>query len=118
VNETSALNAGDYTAESWAALQSALTSATGILAKADATLQELKDAYTALNDAKAALTDASIVQGAEINVEKINGLSKDFIKGVDVSSYVSLKDSGAVFRDWDGNVIDDLTFFKQLEEAE
>ena len=33
------------------------------------------------------------------------------------SSYVSLKDSGAVFRDWDGNVIDDLTFFKQLEEA-
>ena len=69
MNETSALNAGDYTAESWAALQSALTSATGILAKADATLQELKDAYTALNDAKAALTDASIVQGAEINVE-------------------------------------------------
>ena len=117
VDETSALNTGDYTAESWAALQSALTSATGILAKADATLQELKDAYTALNDAKAALTDASIVQGAEINVEKINGLSKDFIKGVDVSSYVSLKDSGAVFRDWDGNVIDDLTFFKQLEEA-
>ena len=54
MNETSALNEGDYTAESWAALQSALTSATGILAKADATLQELKDAYTALNDAKAA----------------------------------------------------------------
>lgn len=117
VDETSALNEGDYTTESWAALQSALISATGILAKADATLQELKDAYTLLNTAKAVLTDASIVQGAEINVEKINGLSKDFIKGVDVSSYVSLIDSGAVFRDWDGNVIDDLTFFKQLKEA-
>lgn len=117
VDETSALNASDYTADSWADLQIALTYANGILAKTDATLQELKDAYTVLNTAKAALTDASIVQGADINVKKINGLSKDFIKGVDVSSYVSLRESGAVFRDWDGNIIDDLTFFKQLKKA-
>lgn len=117
VDATGALNASDYTADSWAALQTALNSATGILAKTDATLQELKDAYTALNTAKDALTDASIVQGADINVEKINGLSKDFIKGVDVSSYVSLIESGAVFRDWDGNVINDAGFFEQFKEA-
>ena len=36
---------------------------------------------------------------------------------MDVSSYVSLIDSGVKFRDWDGNVITDQQFFDQLKEA-
>ena len=53
----------------------------------------------------------------DIYVNKVEGLRSDFIKGVDVSSYVSIKDSGAVFRDWDGNVIDDQAYFNQLASA-
>ena len=35
------------------------------------------------------------VQNAPITVQKVNGLSKDFVNGVDVSSYLSLVESGA-----------------------
>ena len=80
-------------------------------------MQDLTSAKNALNDAKENLVSSSIVMNADINVEKINGLSEDFIKGVDVSSYVSLKESGVVFRDWAGKEIDDAGFFKQLNDA-
>ena len=33
------------------------------------------------------------VQNAPITVQKVNGLSKDFVNGVDVSSYLSLVES-------------------------
>ncbi|MFT4280176.1 glycosyl hydrolase 53 family protein [Microbacterium sp.] len=36
---------------------------------------------------------------ADIYVEKVDGLSPDFTMGVDISSYLSLIDSGVVFRD-------------------
>ena len=35
------------------------------------------------------------VQNAPITVQKVNGLSKDFVNGVDVSSYLSLVERGA-----------------------
>lgn len=34
-----------------------------------------------------------------------------------MSSYVSLRDSGVTFKDWNGNVIGDQEFFSQLKEA-
>lgn len=63
--------------------------------------------------------DADVVDsGADgIFVEKVKNLSDDFIKGVDVSSYVSLVDSGVKFKDWNGNEISDQQFFNQLQEA-
>lgn len=117
ITEIGSLNANDYTTGSWKVLQTALTSAKTVSDNENATLQEVTDALDALNTAKFSLVDASVVQNAGINVEKIDGLSDDFIKGVDVSSYVSLIDSGVKFKDWDGNEIDDLAFFKQLKEA-
>lgn len=54
---------------------------------------------------------------AEINVEKIENLSDDFIMGADVSSYLSVTEGGAVFRDWQGNEIDEQGFFRQLKAA-
>ena len=62
--------------------------------------------------------DTEIVDtGADgIFVEKVKGLSADFIKGVDVSSYVSLVESGVTFKDWNGNEISDQQFFDQLQE--
>ena len=115
-----ALSESDYTADSWSALQTAITAAEVVAADAEnKTVDEINEAVTALQEAKDALVDASIVDtGANgIYVKKVEGLGDDFIKGVDVSSYVSLIDSGVKFRDWDGNVITDQQFFDQLKEA-
>ena len=54
---------------------------------------------------------------AGIYIEKVNNLDDDFIKGVDISSYVSVTDSGAVFKDFSGAVIDGQGFFNLLKEA-
>ena len=43
---------------------------------------------------------------ADIYVEKIDNLTKDFIKGVDVSSVLANEKSGAVYYDEDGNQAD------------
>lgn len=54
--------------------------------------------------ASAAPTDAPVDAG--VFVDRIDGLSPDFIKGVDVSSILSLEESGVVFRDADGQQAD------------
>ena len=115
-----ALTESDYTSDTWSALQTALTSAKAVYGDKDnKTVEELTEAKTVLQAAKDALVDAGIVDtGADgIFVQKVDGLSDDFIKGVDVSSYVSLIDSGVTFKDWNGNVIGDQEFFSQLKEA-
>ena len=45
---------------------------------------------------------ASAPVDAEITVPRVENLSEDFIGGVDVSSVLSLEESGVVFRDQDG----------------
>lgn len=40
---------------------------------------------------------------SDLYVEKIDGLADDFILGADVSSVISLENSGVVFRDFEGN---------------
>ena len=54
------------------------------------------------------------VQNAPITVQKVNGLSKDFVNGVDVSSYLSLVESGAKYYDEKG---DEADLFDLLENA-
>ena len=54
------------------------------------------------------------VQNAPITVQKVNGLSKDFVNGVDVSSYLSLVESGAKYYDEKG---DETDLFDLLENA-
>ena len=44
-------------------------------------------------------------------------LSPDFIGGADISSYISLKDSGVKFYDFDGNELDDQGFFNLLKSS-
>jgi len=58
--------------------------------------------------------EETAVADADIFVSKIDGLSKDFIKGVDCSSIISLEKSGVVFYDEEGEVQD---IFKTLSEA-
>ncbi len=60
---------------------------------------------------------ADMVVNAEINVDKVEGLSDDFIMGADLSSYCSVVDSGVVFKDFEGNELDDAGFFGLLKES-
>lgn len=44
-------------------------------------------------------------------------ISNDYIKGVDVSSYIAQKDSGVVYKDFDGKELTDAEFFEFLAEC-
>lgn len=120
ITECKALNSADWKAESFATLTTKLTEAETFYASANAnlsatTLEAITTMTTALQAAKDALVSASIVD-AEIYVDKLD-LDEDFIKGVDISSFVVEKQSGVVYRDFDGNVLDDAGFFNLLKEA-
>ena len=52
---------------------------------------------------------------AGIYVPKLSAVGREgFIRGTDVSSYLSVRRSGASFYDFDGNALDDLGFFRLL----
>jgi len=46
-------------------------------------------------------------------VQKIENLPADFMLGVDISSVISLEDSGVLFYDWDGNEADLFELFAE-----
>lgn len=52
-----------------------------------------------------------------INVKKVTGMADDFIKGVDISSYISEIDSGVTFKGWNGENLSQQGFFNLLKEA-
>ena len=54
---------------------------------------------------------------AKIYVERVENLPDDFIGGVDVSSYVSLKNSGVKYYDFNGKELDDQGFFDLLADS-
>ncbi len=54
---------------------------------------------------------------SSLYVERIENLSDSFIKGMDISSYLSLIDSGVTFRDWDGKALDEQGFFNLLADS-
>ena len=47
----------------------------------------------------------------ELSVEKIQNLPEDFIMGMDISSVVSLFESGVTYKNFEGNTIDNITDF-------
>ncbi|MGN0586258.1 MAG: glycosyl hydrolase 53 family protein [Oscillospiraceae bacterium] len=64
-------------------------------------------------------SDNSWITGSEpvsssIYVDKIDGLSYDFIRAVDISSVISEEKSGVIYRDFDGNEQD---IFKTLKQS-
>lgn len=73
-------------------------------------------AWGYLDDVKLSriVDDSSQPVPAEIFVQKVEGLSGSFIKGVDVSSVIALEKSGVVFRDEEGAPQD---LFESLKEA-
>lgn len=61
--------------------------------------------------------DGNYFKDKEVYVQKVEGLSDDFMKGVDISSFLSESESGVVFKDFEGNDIDDQGFFDLLAES-
>lgn len=105
------LNKDEYTEKSWTKYTQALEAAKATLADLenaddDTILAQVKTLKQARNSLKEA-----------IFVKKVENLSDDFIRGVDISSYVSIKDSGATFKDEDGNVLSDEEFFTLLKNS-
>lgn len=77
------------------------------------------ETISVLQKEPAALPDFSEAPAweSDLYVEPVTGIDNSFIRGVDISSYISLMESGAVFKDFEGNVVDDAGFFKVLAEA-
>jgi arabinogalactan endo-1,4-beta-galactosidase len=56
-------------------------------------------------------------QSSSITVKKVSGLSSDFIKGVDISSYISEVNSGVKFYNEEGTEVEGKSFIKTLADA-
>ena len=54
---------------------------------------------------------------ADIYVPKISGTGGDFMRGMDVSSLLSILNSGATFKDWDGNELNGQGFMNLVADA-
>ena len=121
IAEYNTLVEADYTAESWKGLKDLLEENENYLETlkddySSVSIAEIEQRITALQTARKALDSAGTVT-AGINVAKVENLREDFIGGVDVSSYVSLKNSGVKYYDFNGNAMDDLEFFKLLKAS-
>lgn len=83
------------------------------------------ESYLANGSFEESIWDDAILHQAEsdtaveapITVEKVTGMNKDFIKGVDVSSYISERNSGVTYKDWNGNILSQQGFFDLLKES-
>ncbi len=54
---------------------------------------------------------------SSLYVEPVEGLRDDFIRGVDISSYMAQKESGVIYYDFDGNALSDEEFFEFLTQC-
>lgn len=95
-----------FTSSSVDALNTAETNARACTADTDAST--IDACYAALDAALKAL----VYEDATIYVKKIDNMREDFIKGIDISSYISEKNSGVVYRDWDGQPVEGKDFIK------
>ncbi len=54
---------------------------------------------------------------SELYVKPIEGMTDEFIRGVDISSYIVEKDAGVVYKDFEGNELNDHEFFEFLADC-
>ncbi|MCI5620936.1 MAG: glycosyl hydrolase 53 family protein [Lachnospiraceae bacterium] len=95
-----------FTSSSLADLSAAIEAAKGCTAESDAAT--IESCYTALDTALKSL----VYQDSKIYVKKVDGMRDDFIKGIDISSYISEVNSGVVYRNWDGQAVEGKEFIK------
>lgn len=108
ITEADTYKEADYTKASWKVFSDALDEARKVTE--NATKEQIMAAYEALGIAK------NVLVAGSISVAKLN-LPNDFITGADLSSYLSLKNSGVVFKDEEGNELNDAAFFNYLKDG-
>lgn len=114
VAEAEKLVKADYKEdENWKNFEQALASAKEVLNMENPSSDTIKEAYNTLQTAMDALVYKT---EADISVKKV-AVPEDFITGADLSSYVSLKDSGTIFKDENGKALSDSEFFKLLHDG-
>ncbi len=120
-----------FTKDSEKALSDALSIANSLVTSAGNDAAQITAAYKALSAAVDGLALSS-----ELFIKKINNYNEDSIRGMDVSSYLSImkafekvrenmKAAGASeaeiartgFKDWDGKVLDEQGFFNLLAKS-
>lgn len=65
--------------------------------------------------AETSTSDTAVDAGIFVN--KVEGMDEDFMKGVDISSYLSERNSGVKFYDFEGNELDEQGFFDFLSSC-
>lgn len=106
--------------DNWTAFLSKLKAAKDLIAQEEGGQTEPTDAeiittYDNLKSAMDALTPIP-AEAENISVERVP-VDEDFIMGVDVSSYISVRESGVAFKDENGNALSDSGFFKMLHDG-
>ena len=61
--------------------------------------------------------EGSSAAESSIYVDPIEGMTDEFLRGVDVSSYIAEIESGVVYKDFEGNTLDEEGFFTLLAES-
>ncbi|MDE7266769.1 MAG: glycosyl hydrolase 53 family protein [Lachnospiraceae bacterium] len=99
----------------WQTFITKIDEAQTVADKENPTDDEIQTAYRELNTAMKELV--YVPQEAKtISVNRV-AVPDDFITGADLSSYVSLKESGTIFKDEDGKALSDQEFFKLLYDG-
>ncbi|MCR5625681.1 MAG: glycosyl hydrolase 53 family protein [Lachnospiraceae bacterium] len=108
----------NYTEESYQYLANTISGAKAVYNNSP-TEAQCTEQIALLQEAIDALVWNATVSGASVGVtvERVKDISSDFIKGVDVSSYISIIESGAKYKDFDGNELDGIGFFKFLKST-
>lgn len=61
--------------------------------------------------------EGSAAEKSTLYVEPIQGMTDSFYRGVDVSTYISQKESGVAYKDFEGNTLYDAGFFDLLAQS-
>ncbi|MCI7086809.1 MAG: glycosyl hydrolase 53 family protein [Lachnobacterium sp.] len=95
-------------------VQTTLAAANECLTKENATTEEINACYNALEAALSSLTYSD----DEIQIEKVNGLNErtDFIKGIDISTYLVETASGVKYKDQSGQEVEGEEFIRMFAQ--
>lgn len=86
--------------------------------EAGVNVQKDEGESTNMIEAAAAISfEGSGAAESELYVAPVEGMSDEFIRGVDVSSYLSEIESGVVYKDFEGNELDEEGFFMLLAQS-
>ena len=114
IEEAEKLVKADYKEdENWKNFEQALAEAKEVVALENPEEETIRTAYNNLQDAMDALVYKT---EAGISVKKV-AVPDNFITGADLSSYVSLKESGTIFKDENGKALSDEEFFQMLHDG-